>query len=508
MIVSKRLVEDDENVLARKVFVTLVKLYPRGYSILNDGNFVKKIYAASDEEAIRQFNELATKGKLLTESVKKVVKEQIVEAKHQTLVESVMSDLDLEVKEAGGKEAWIANVDEQIDDLSHYLNYLKKSAYNEVNRGGNFESTDEVDEAIRDCGKQLGLLKSKKQIIEERKDESVNKGNHVDEALHIYPSLAIDEFETFKRLCDKIGLKTLADVERFMKENGEGKDVITALKDYLINELGIDFQAKDESLKENLDLDNVEFDNPGQAVRAGLDAVYKLIKSPSNASIRFFISSMAAKYKMTDLELDYLEDFISNVLEGMNEHSMAMKYRNGKLPIRYAENLTDADKAYVERMFDECKTMSDLQDLLFEAINNLSLELGESLKEDLTVAVNGEEVPVDAEKQPIEEIQEKISIEQVLSDLIKDEFEAIDGYNSSIATLKILEDDGSDYSGIIANLEDIKNEELIHVGQLQKCLAEVNPEAEAIDDGNKEASETIAAAEEESAKGEEPVVEA
>lgn len=641
MIVSKRLVEDDENVLARKVFVTLVKLYPRGYSILNDGNFVKKIYAASDEEAIRQFNELATKGKLLTESVKKAVKEQIVETKHQTLVESVMSDLDLEVKEAGGKEAWIANVDEQIDDLSHYLNYLKKSAYNEVNRGGNFESTDEVDEAIRNCEKQLGLLKSKKQIIEERKDESVNKDNHVDEALHIYPSLAINEFETFKRLCDKIGLKTLADVERFMKENGEGKDVITALKDYLINELGIDFQAKDESLKENLDLDNVEFDNPGQAVRAGLDAVYKLIKSPSNASIRFFISSMAAKYKMTDLELDYLEDFISNVLEGMNEHSMAMKYRNGKLPIRYAENLTDADNAYVERMFDECKTVSDLQDLLFEAINNLSLELGESLKEDLavngeetvvdtankpavkpaviiikiessisadgfevtvkdtdgnvidqhsfrygynasysrlgvdkykpfvtdiinrylskynlnkdniivtkgrnvfkgtdvsdeditdfknnylgshldeskneslkedlSVAVNGEEVPVDAEKQPIEEIQEKISIEQVLSDLIKDEFEAIDGYNSSIATLKILENDGSDYSGIIANLEDIKNEELVHVGQLQKCLAEVNPEAEAIDDGKEEASETIAVTEEESAKGEEPAVEA
>ena len=508
MIVNKRLVEDDENVLARKVFVTLVKLYPRGYSILNDGYFVKKIYAASDDEAIRQFNELATKGKLLTENVKKAVKEQIVETKHQTLVESVMSDLDLEVKEAGGKEAWIANVDEQIDDLSHYLNYLKKSAYNEVNRGGNFESTDEVDEAIRNCEKQLGLLKSKKQIIEERKDDSMNKDNYVDEALHIYPSLAINEFETFKRLCDKIGLKTLADVERFMKENGEGKDVITALKDYLINELGIDFQAKDESLKENLDLDNVEFDNPGQAVRAGLDAVYKLIKSPSNASIRFFISSMAAKYKMTDLELDYLEDFISNVLEGMNEHSMAMKYRNGKLPIRYAENLTDADEAYVERMFDECTTVSDLQDLLFEAINNLSLELGESLKEDLTVAVNGEEVPVDAEKQPIEEIQEKISIEQVLSDLIKDEFEAIDGYNSSIATLKILEDDGSDYSGIIANLEDIKNEELIHVGQLQKCLAEVNPKAEAIDDGKEEASETIAVAEEESAKGEEPVVEA
>lgn len=446
MVVNKRLVEDDENVLARKVFVTLVKLYPRGYSILNDGNFVKKIYAASDDEAIRQFNELATKGQLLTESVKKVVKEQVTEAKHQTLVESVMSDLDLEVKEAGGKEAWIANVDEQIDDLSHYLNYLKKSAYNEVNRGGNFESTDEVDEAVRNCEKQLGLLKSKKQIVEERKDESVNiaegwkdfafivkcndgpkelvrvvaenkskaegyakdmyAANHttyaddrhnewsVEEVNYLNEALyGMNQIEQFAKMADAIGLKTMSDFKDFMDREGQGKDVITALYDYLHDEIGdLEFHAKDESLKE-----------------------------------------------------------------------------------------------------------------------------------DLTVAVNGEEAPVDvvdapvaepvvvevdAEKQPIEELQEKISIEQVLSDLIKDEFEAIDGYSSSLATLKILENDGSDYSGIIANLEDIKNEELVHVGQLQKCLAEVNPKAEAIDDGKEEASETIAVAEEESAKGEEPVVEA
>lgn len=380
MIVNKRLVEDDENVLARKVFVTLVKLYPRGYSILNDGNFVKKIYAASDDEAIRQFNELATKGQLLTKSAKKAVKEQAVEAKHETLVESVMSDLDLEVKEAGGKEAWIANVDEQIDDLSHYLNYLKKSAYNEVNRGGNFESTDEVDEAIRNCEKQLGLLKSKKQIIEERKDESVN------EALY-----GMNQIEQFVKMADAIGLKTMDDFKDFMDREGQGKDVLTALYDYLHNEIGdLDFHAKDESLKEDLAV-------------------------------------------------------------------------NGE------ETLVDAvDTPVVEPVV----------------------------------------VEVDAEKQPIEEIQEKISIEQVLSDLIKDEFEAIDGYSSSLATLKILENDGSDYSGIIANLEDIKNEELVHVGQLQKCLAEINPKAEAIDDGKEEASETIAVAEEESAKGEEPAVEA
>lgn len=382
MIVNKRLVEDSENVLARKVFVTLVKLYPRGYSILNDGNFVKKIYAASDDEAIRQFNELATKGELLTESVKRVIEKPITESKHQTLVESVMSDLDLEVKEAGGKEAWMADIDEQIDDLAHYLKYLKKNAYNEVNRGSNFESTDEVDEAIRNCEKQLGLLKSKKQIIEERKDESVN------EALY-----GMNQIEQFVKMADAIGLKTMGDFKDFMDREGQGKDVITALYDYLHDEIGdLDFHAKDESLKEDL----------------------------------------------------------------------AVAVNGEEAPV--------------------------------EAID--------------TPVVEPVVVEVDTEKQPIEEIQEKISIEQVLSDLIKDEFEAIDGYSSSLATLKILENDGSDYSGIIANLEDIKNEELVHVGQLQKCLAEVNPKAEAIDDGKEEASETIAVAEEESAKGEEPVVEA
>ena len=515
MIVNKRLVEDDENVLARKVFVTLVKLYPRGYSILNDGNFVKKIYAASDDEAIRQFNELATKGQLLTESAKKAVKEQAVEAKHETLVESVMSDLDLEVKEAGGKEAWIANVDEQIDDLSHYLNYLKKSAYNEVNRGGNFESTDEVDEAIRNCEKQLGLLKSKKQIIEERKDESVN------EALY-----GMNQIEQFVKMADAIGLKTMDDFKDFMDREGQGKDVLTALYDYLHNEIGdLDFHAKDESLKEDLAV-NGEETLVDTANKSAVKPAVIIIKVESSISADGFevtvkdtdgniINQQSFRYgynaAYSKLGVDKYRPFVTDIINlylskyNLNKDNIIVtKGRNVFKGTDVSdEDITDFKNNYLGSHLDESKN--------------------ESLKEDLTVAVNDKEVPVDAvdtpvvepvvvevdaEKQPIEEIQEKISIEQVLSDLIKDEFEAIDGYSSSLATLKILENDGSDYSGIIANLEDIKNEELVHVGQLQKCLAEINPKAEAIDDGKEEASETIAVAEEESAKGEEPVVEA
>lgn len=43
--------------IARKLFVSLVKLYPYGYSVLNDGNFVCRIAAKDDEDAIRQFND-------------------------------------------------------------------------------------------------------------------------------------------------------------------------------------------------------------------------------------------------------------------------------------------------------------------------------------------------------------------------------------------------------------------------------------------------------------------
>lgn len=50
----------DSKELARKLFVSLIKLGDNpweGYTILNDGNFVKRIYAESDKDAIKQFNE-------------------------------------------------------------------------------------------------------------------------------------------------------------------------------------------------------------------------------------------------------------------------------------------------------------------------------------------------------------------------------------------------------------------------------------------------------------------
>lgn len=49
--------------IARELFVSLIKLGYGAYSILNDGYFVEKIYADSDDEAIKKFYEIIKKRK-------------------------------------------------------------------------------------------------------------------------------------------------------------------------------------------------------------------------------------------------------------------------------------------------------------------------------------------------------------------------------------------------------------------------------------------------------------
>jgi len=78
-------------------------------------------------------------------------------------------------------------------------------------------------------------------------------------------------------------------------------------------------------------------------------------------------------------------------------------------------------------------------------------------------------------------------ISSVLMALIKDEYEAIDGYNNSIAT--IIAEGNNEYKNIIAILKDIANEENIHVGQLQAALKLVSPNAASINKGEQEAVE-------------------
>lgn len=75
----------------------------------------------------------------------------------------------------------------------------------------------------------------------------------------------------------------------------------------------------------------------------------------------------------------------------------------------------------------------------------------------------------------------------ILNSLIRDEWEAIDGYSSAIATMT------AERPGcvIVPILNDIMTEEATHVGQLQKALTLIAPSAEAIKDGAAEAEKQL-----------------
>lgn len=104
-----------------------------------------------------------------------------------------------------------------------------------------------------------------------------------------------------------------------------------------------------------------------------------------------------------------------------------------------------------------------------------------------------EECSIKEEMETFEEVEEvtkddvKDGVATTLTFLIKDEWEAYEGYKSAIATLKSV----GVSEEVMDVLEDILAEELLHVGQLQKCLELVEGKAVEIKAGEKEAEEQL-----------------
>lgn len=75
--------------------------------------------------------------------------------------------------------------------------------------------------------------------------------------------------------------------------------------------------------------------------------------------------------------------------------------------------------------------------------------------------------------------------------LINDEWEAIEGYNNAIASLRSIINENPVYEKAINVLSEIVSEENLHVGQLQEVLKLISPNANQIDEGQKEAKNQI-----------------
>lgn len=125
---------------------------------------------------------------------------------------------------------------------------------------------------------------------------SVKDVSYLNEALY-----GMNQIEQFVKMADAIGLKTMDDFKDFMDREGQGKDVLTALYDYLHDEIGdLDFHAKDESLKEDKFTGKPEdadlINNPS----VKKDTV-KILEPELNESLK-------KRYKKFPLKEDYLNN--------------------------------------------------------------------------------------------------------------------------------------------------------------------------------------------------------
>lgn len=75
--------------------------------------------------------------------------------------------------------------------------------------------------------------------------------------------------------------------------------------------------------------------------------------------------------------------------------------------------------------------------------------------------------------------------------LINDEWEAIEGYNNAIASLRAVSNMNPFYEDAVKVLEEISAEENRHVGQLQEVLRRISPNAADINKGADEAKSQL-----------------
>lgn len=190
---------------------------------------------------------------------------------------------------------------------------------------------------------------------------------------------------------------------------------------------------------------------------------------------------------------------------------LIIDYKDGKMDLeKLHKELLDLFGGDVKKAFtffvenEDVKLKEDCKEPIKE---DIEIEVEDSDGDVDSVIVPSDEIEASIESEKKEEKEEEevipdgpetyqdFDIASSLNALIRDEWEAIEGYNNASNLLKTMRDYDTelkiDVDGIIKILADIANEENLHVGQLQKALEMVSPNAESIKDGAEEAEEQI-----------------
>ena len=177
-----------------------------------------------------------------------------------------------------------------------------------------------------------------------------------------------------------------------------------------------------------------------------------------------------------------LEYFADNTNTNNNVLPELKEVRDGITKVK--ETLAKSPQAVDKRIGDLLVTLEN-------KINNLGKTLQSSVKESLDEDIV---IPtVEMEPVTVNEVEPETptpgvenGLASIIMALIKDEYDAIEGYNNAIANAKEY-----GYEDLVTVFSSLANEEMVHVGELQKALEIVSPNVAKIKEGEVEAEEHI-----------------
>lgn len=345
--------------------------------------------------------------------------------------------------------------------ISHFERLVKEKGYEPVIRALNnlvvWNKNDDKD-----------LSSTAKAIMDQ-----LRKKYRKDETFTIDDNDRIEtkDYDEFKKLCKKIGIRTPDDVSEISKMYPY-LDTMSSLRKYLRDELGNDFEAEPWGGAPYLK-GQLPFEDVGKFMK---------LADELNILNKEGVDMLRAKYpdySLLDAAKQYKRDMDKNLKE-----ASVMTISHDKSIDGFKEFTKIAKEIGLETTADMVRlgNMYPNMDLL-SAIKAYKAELDkEPLVEDTEP---GEPVP------PTPKVGTQSGAALIINELIKSEYDAIDQYNSAIVSLK---NEGRE--DLVDILTAIANDENTHVGNLIVASKLVNPQTHSIVDGADEAKDILDKAEE------------
>ena len=377
-------------------------------------------------------------------------KRKIVEAK-----------VDIPVKHEGILEVPKGKTIRELP-ISHFERLVKEKGYEPIIRALN-------NLAVWNKNDDKDLASTAKAIMDQlrkkyRKDEDFTIDDN--------DRIETKDYDEFKKLCKKIGIRTPDDVSEISKMYPY-LDTMSSLRKYLRDELGNDFEAE-------------PWDGaPYLKGQVPLEDLGKFMKLADELNIlnKEGVDMLRAKYPDYSL-LDAAKQYKREMSENLNEATIMHGDDLGEF-VKIAKEIgleTTADMVRLGNMYPNMDLLSAIKaykaELDKEPIKEAVEAPGPVITEDSEA---GEQVP------PAPEIGTESGATTIINELIKSEYDAIDQYNSAIVTLR---DEGR--QDLVDVLTAIANDENTHVGNLLVAAKLVSPQASSIADGEGEAEEILA----------------